>query len=44
MESRFELKIFGSDTVLNRHLFQKFKFIGRDKFNHLINTSTVGYS
>jgi hypothetical protein len=44
MESRFEFKIFGSDTILNHHLSQKLKFIGRDKFNHLINTSTVGYS
>jgi hypothetical protein len=40
MESRFELKIFGSDTMLNHHLSQKLKLIGRGKFKHLINTVT----
>jgi hypothetical protein len=37
MKLRFELMTFGSNTLLNHHLFQKFKLIGRDKFNHLIN-------
>jgi len=37
-ESRFELKTFGSDTILNYHLSQKLKLIGIGKFNHLINT------
>jgi hypothetical protein len=40
-ESRFEFKIFGSDAMLNQHLSQKLKLIGRGKFNHLINTLTV---
>jgi hypothetical protein len=40
-KSKFELKIFGSDTMLNHHLSQKLKLIGRDKFNHLINTLTL---
>jgi hypothetical protein len=40
MESRFELRTFGSDTMLNYHLSQKLKLIGRGKFNHLINTLT----
>jgi hypothetical protein len=39
-ESRFELKTFGSDTMLNYHLFQKLKLIRKGKFNHLINTLT----
>jgi hypothetical protein len=26
----------GSDTILNYHLSQKLKLIGRDEFNHLI--------
>jgi hypothetical protein len=39
-KSRFELKIFRSDTMLNHHLSQKLKLIGRGKFNHLINTLT----
>jgi hypothetical protein len=29
------------DTMLNHHLSQKLKLIRRDKFNHLINTSTL---
>jgi hypothetical protein len=33
----FELMTFGFDTILIYHLSQKFKLIGRDKFNHLIN-------
>jgi hypothetical protein len=33
-ESRFELRTFGSDTMLNHHLSQKFKLIGRGKFDH----------
>jgi hypothetical protein len=41
MESSFELRTFGSDTKLNYHLSQKFKLIGRGKFNHLINTLIV---
>jgi hypothetical protein len=40
-ESRFELRTFGSDTMLNHHLSQKLKLIGRSKFNHLINTLTM---
>jgi hypothetical protein len=39
-EIRFELKTFGSDTMLNHHLFRKLKLIERDKFNHLINILT----
>jgi hypothetical protein len=39
-ESKFEFRTFGSDTKLNHYLFQKLKLIGRDKFNHLINTLT----
>jgi hypothetical protein len=41
MESRFELKTFDSDVMLNHQLSQKFKLKGKDKFNHLINTLTV---
>jgi hypothetical protein len=40
MKSRFELRTFGFDTMLNHHLSQKLKLIGRCKFNHLINTLT----
>jgi hypothetical protein len=40
-ESRFELRTFSSDTMLNYHLFQKLKLIGRGKFNRLINTLTL---
>jgi hypothetical protein len=40
-DSRFELMTFGSDTMLDYHLFQKFKLIGRGKLNHLINTLTI---
>jgi hypothetical protein len=29
---------FYFDTVLKHNLFQKFKLIGRSKFNYLINT------
>jgi len=29
------------DTMLNYRLSQKLKLIGRDKFNHLINTLTL---
>lgn len=39
-ESRIELKTFGSNTILNCHLYQKFKLIRRDKFNYLIDTLT----
>jgi hypothetical protein len=38
-ESMFELRIFGSDTLVNHYLSQKLKLIERFKFNHLINTS-----
>jgi hypothetical protein len=34
---RFEFRTFGSDTMLNHHLFQKFKLIRNDKLNHLNN-------
>jgi hypothetical protein len=37
-ETRFKLRTFGFDTMLNYHLLQKLKLIGRDKFNYLINT------
>jgi hypothetical protein len=40
-ELRFELMTFGFDTMLNHHLSQKFKQIGKNKFNHLINTLTI---
>jgi hypothetical protein len=36
MELRFDPMTFGSDTMLNYHLSQKFKLIRRGKFNHLI--------
>jgi hypothetical protein len=36
VESGFELMTSGFDIMLNHHLSQKFKLIGRDKFNHLI--------
>lgn len=38
MESRFEFKTFGSDTMLNHHLSKKLKLVGIGKFNHLTNT------
>ena len=41
MESRFELKTFDSDIVLNHQVSQKLKLKKRDKFNYLINTLTV---
>jgi hypothetical protein len=31
-ESMFEFKTFDSDTMLNHHLFQNVKLIGRSKF------------
>jgi hypothetical protein len=40
MELRFNPMTFGSNIMLNYQLFQKFKLIGRDKFNHLIITLT----
>jgi hypothetical protein len=40
-ESRFELKTFDTDIILNFHLSQKFKLIQRGKFNYLINTLTL---
>ena len=39
--SRFELKTFVSNTMLNHHLLKKFKLIGRVKFNHLIFILTL---
>jgi hypothetical protein len=39
-KSRFEFRTFVSNTMLNYHSSQKFKLIGRGKFNHLINTLT----
>jgi len=41
IESRFELRTFGFDTMLNHHLSQKFKLIEIGKFNHLIKTLTL---
>jgi hypothetical protein len=40
MESGFELMTPGSDTMLNHHLYKKFKLIGINKFSYLINTLT----
>jgi hypothetical protein len=40
MESKFEFKTFSSNTMLNHHLSQKVKLIGRGKFNYLIITLT----
>jgi len=42
MESRFELKTFNSDTMLNYHSSQTLKLIARSKINYLINTLTIG--
>jgi hypothetical protein len=36
MESRFDIKIFDSDIMLNQQLSPKFKLIEKYKFNHLI--------
>ena len=41
IESRFKLKTFGFDNMLNHQLSQKLKLIGRGKFNHLTNTLTI---
>lgn len=41
MESRFDLRTFDFDTMLNHHLSQKLKLIGIGKFNNLINTLTI---
>jgi hypothetical protein len=38
IESRFDLTTFGSDTILNYQLSQKFKLIEICKFNHLTIT------
>ena len=38
---RFDLMIFGSNTMLNYQLSQKLKLIGRGEFNHLIISLTV---
>jgi hypothetical protein len=40
-ESRFAHMTFGSNTILNYHLLQKLKLIGRSKFNHLTITLTL---
>ena len=40
-ESKFNLMTFGSDTMINYHLSQKLKLIGRGKFNHLTITLTL---
>ena len=39
-KSRFDPKTFDSDVMLNHHLSQKYKLIGRETFNHLIITLT----
>ena len=41
MKSKFEFKTFGLDTKLKYHLIQKLKIIKINKFNHLINNSTI---
>jgi hypothetical protein len=41
VKSRFELIALDFDTMLNHHLSQKFKLIGKDEFNHLINILTI---
>jgi hypothetical protein len=41
IEIRFELKTFGYNTMLNYHLSQKLKLIGRGKINYLITTLTA---
>ena len=43
MESRFDPRIFTSDTMLNHRLSKKFKFIGRGKFNHLEHSQQTLY-
>jgi hypothetical protein len=40
VELRFELITSGFDTMLNHHLSQNFKLIGRDEFNYLVNILT----
>ena len=40
MESKFELKAFDFDTMLNYQLSKKLKLVGRDESNHLIITLT----
>jgi hypothetical protein len=42
IKSKFELKTFDFDTMLNHHLSQKLKLIGKSKFNHFINNLTRG--
>jgi hypothetical protein len=41
IELMFDLKTFGTNTMLNHQLSQKLKRIERDKFNYLINTLTI---
>jgi hypothetical protein len=41
MESIFKSITFCFDTMLNYCLSQKFKLIGKDKFNHIIITLTL---
>ena len=40
-ESRFDPITFSFDIMINYHLSQKLKLIGRNKFNHLTITLTV---
>jgi hypothetical protein len=40
-ESRFDLKTFGFDPMLNHRLSQKLKLIGKSKFNYLIISLTI---
>jgi hypothetical protein len=40
-ESRFNFMTFDSDIMLNYQLSQKFKLVGRDKFNYIIITLTI---
>jgi hypothetical protein len=40
-ETKFELKTFGSDTMLNHHLAQKLKLIGTDLINILTNMNKI---
>ena len=44
MESRFELRIFDLNIMLNYNLSKKLKLIiRRDKFNHIISSLTKLY-
>jgi hypothetical protein len=37
---KFQTQDLCSDIMLNHYLFQKFKLIGKNEFNHLINILT----